>query len=141
MAKVWVHRFSVWDQARGEHVECGRLATLEAIEASSELELVPNSALEVDTSILDGNGMTRPVGHPGRWAYGALDDHAQAYVVIESLLDDPRFPREAYPLAGSATLKHAEDIASEFNRHGRYIFRGGPALEGDQIPPLHRASE
>lgn len=141
MARVRVYRFKVWDQRRGEHIESERLATRETIEASSTLQLIPDGALEVDTSLLDGNGITRRIGFPGRWAYGALDDHGNAYVVVESLRDDPRLSREAYPLIGSASLKQAEDIASEFNTNGSYLFQGGHPLAGEQIPRLHRAGE
>jgi hypothetical protein len=141
MARVLVYRFKVWDQARGEHVESERLATRDAIESSGTSELIPDGAIEVDASLLDGNGMTRRLGSPARWAFGAIDDHGKAYVVIESLGVDPRLSREAFPLVGSATLQHAENIAAEFNRHGSYVFRGGTPLVDDQIPRLHRASD
>ncbi|OIQ64176.1 hypothetical protein GALL_542740 [mine drainage metagenome] len=59
MAQVKVYRFKMWSVQRGEHVESDLLATREAIEASSELVLIPEGALELDDSLLDGNGMTR----------------------------------------------------------------------------------
>lgn len=141
MARVKVYRFKVWDQAHGAHVESERLATREAIETSKSLELIPDGALEVDASLLDGNGMTRQLGGARRWAYGAIDDKGDAYVVVEPLTAAARSATEAYALAGGSTLKRAEDIAAEFNKHGSYIFRGGAPLTGDQIPRLHRAAD
>lgn len=44
---------------RGEYVESDRLATRVAIEASQQLELIPDGTLEIDEALLDGNGMTR----------------------------------------------------------------------------------
>ena len=141
MARVKVYRFKAWDQGSGTYVESERLATREAIEGSENLELIADGALQIDASLLDGNGMTRQIGFPGQWAYGALDDNSQAYVVIEPLRSDPRLTREAYPLEAGSTLMHAENIAAEFNKHGSYIFRGGPALVGNRVPRLHRAAD
>jgi hypothetical protein len=64
MARVNVFQFKKWSQESGAYVLSERLATREAIKASSELVLVPEGSLEIDSSLLDGNGMTRPLPTP-----------------------------------------------------------------------------
>jgi hypothetical protein len=59
MRRVRVYRFKVWDQNQGDYVESDRLAEREVIEGSKQLVLIPDGALEIDASLLDGNGMTR----------------------------------------------------------------------------------
>ena len=64
--RVKVYSFKKWSQTEGDYVVSAQLATREAIEATQGLILIPESALEVDASLLDGNGMTRrPPGQPG----------------------------------------------------------------------------
>lgn len=59
MARVKVYRFKVYNPHNGEMEEAQRLARLDVIDASQQLVLIPGGALEVDESLLDGNGMTR----------------------------------------------------------------------------------
>lgn len=137
MSMVRVYRFRGFDVVGGTAVQSRRLATKEAIEASPELEIMPIPYWVVDEAVLDGNGMTRPMDGAGSVAYGALDDEGNAYLVFEKVVDDPAPTREAFKLLPSDTLIHAEQTATEYNRHGSMIVRGGPPLTGSQIPRLH----
>jgi hypothetical protein len=76
-----------------------------------------------------------------RRAFGALDDHGRAYVVLEPLIDDPRLQLEAYQLSDGATLAKAEEIAAQFNETSSFLLHGPPPLIGDEVPRLHRAKE
>lgn len=64
--RVKVYQFKQWSQTDGDYVVSANLATREAIEATKGLVLIPEGALEVDASLLDGNGMARRLpGQPG----------------------------------------------------------------------------
>ncbi|MFZ5721551.1 MAG: hypothetical protein ACOY5Y_18995 [Pseudomonadota bacterium] len=63
--RVKVYPFKKWSQTHGNYVVSAQLATREAIEATQGLVLIPEGALEVDVSLLDGNGITRrPLEQP-----------------------------------------------------------------------------
>ncbi len=57
--RVKVYQFKQWSQRDGDYVVSANLATRETIAAAKGLVLIPEGALEVDASLLDGNGMIR----------------------------------------------------------------------------------
>lgn len=136
MPKIRVFRFKAYEPTRDEYVISQRLGTREAIESSAVLEIISTPSWAIDTGLLDGNGMTGRLLR-GRIAQGALDDHGNAYVLLEAVSDDSGIEREAFRLMPNATLQHAEQIATDYNRHGTLHAIGGPPLVGDQIPRLH----
>jgi hypothetical protein len=58
MASVRVYRFSAYDSAMNDMVVSTRMATRQTIERLKVEGIVPATEAEIDSSLLDGNGMT-----------------------------------------------------------------------------------
>lgn len=80
-----------------------------------------------------------PTNH---FAYGAVDDDGNGYIVLEPLnAEDARLELTAIPLPTSAGLALAESLAADFNSGASSGFWTSPgqAVSGDRVPRLHRA--
>jgi hypothetical protein len=73
------------------------------------------------------------------FAFGAVDNDGDGYVVLEPNRYTDRLNRRAIPVPGG--LAKAEQHAEDFNRGGTWAFRvePGQVLVGEDIPELHRA--